>query len=49
MNTSPDSTSLVHFLYWERTAPDAVYLTQPFTHKGSDGRVVDYTWREVGD
>lgn len=32
-------------LHWEQTKPDAVYLTQPY----ADGRVVDYTWREVAD
>jgi len=32
-------------LYWEKTKPDAVYLTQPY----ADGRVVDYTWREVAE
>ncbi|RJF96322.1 AMP-binding acetyl-CoA synthetase [Noviherbaspirillum saxi] len=38
--------TLVHcFLHWERTQPDAIYLTEPMP----DGRVVDYTWKEVGD
>ncbi|MDR3418932.1 MAG: AMP-binding protein [Nevskia sp.] len=32
-------------LYWEKTRPDAVYLTQP----QADGSAVDYTWRQVGD
>ncbi len=32
-------------LHWEKTKPDAIYLTQPY----ADGRVVDYTWREVAD
>ncbi len=32
-------------LHWERTKPDEVYLTQPY----ADGRVVDYTWREVAE
>jgi long-chain acyl-CoA synthetase len=32
-------------LHWEHTKPDAIYLTQPYP----DGRVVDYTWREVAD
>jgi long-subunit acyl-CoA synthetase (AMP-forming) len=33
------------FLKWEAQRRDRIYLTQPY----SDGRVVDYTWREVGD
>ena len=38
--------TLLHcLLYWEKTAPNRVYLTQPYP----DGKVVDYTWREVGD
>ncbi|CAB3778489.1 Long-chain-fatty-acid--CoA ligase FadD15 [Paraburkholderia caffeinitolerans] len=41
-----NSGTLVHrFLHWESTQPDAVYLTEPTP----DGRVVDYTWKEVGD
>ncbi|MGF6780769.1 AMP-binding protein [Paraburkholderia sp. GAS334] len=41
-----NSTTLVHaFLHWERTQPDAVYLTQPCL----DGAAVDYTWKAVGD
>lgn len=45
-----EATASVHnlvnwLLHWERTKPDAVYLTQPY----ADGRVVDYTWREVAD
>lgn len=44
--TNTNSGTLVHrFLHWERTQPDAIYLTEPTP----DGRVVDYTWREVGD
>ena len=40
-----NSTTLIHrFLHWERTQPDAVYLTQPYP----DGRVEDYAWEEVG-
>ncbi|MDR3418562.1 MAG: AMP-binding protein [Nevskia sp.] len=46
MSTTPDKSNLLHcFQHWERYTPAAVYLTQPFP----DGRVVDYTWREVGD
>ena len=37
-------TLLHQFLTWEREQPDTIYLTQPFP----DGRVVDYTWSEVG-
>ncbi|RJG09516.1 AMP-binding protein [Massilia cavernae] len=38
--------TLVHrFLHWERTQPEAIYLTESMP----DGRVVDYTWKEVGD
>lgn len=33
------------FLHWERVQPHKVYMTQPFP----DGRVVDYTWAEVGE
>ncbi|VXB11667.1 AMP-dependent synthetase and ligase [Burkholderia sp. 8Y] len=41
-----NSGTLVHrFLHWEHAQPDAVYLTEPTP----DGRVVDYTWRQVGD
>ncbi|MDE2421627.1 MAG: AMP-binding protein [Gammaproteobacteria bacterium] len=32
-------------LHWEKTKPDAVYLTQPY----ADSRVEDYTWREVAE
>ncbi len=32
-------------LQWERTKPDAIYLTQPL----SDGTAVDYSWRDVAD
>lgn len=38
-------TTLHVFKHWEESAPDRVYLTQPYP----DGRVVDYTWRQVGD
>jgi long-subunit acyl-CoA synthetase (AMP-forming) len=38
-------TLLHRFLHWEAVQPDRIYLTQPYP----DGRVVDYTWREVGD
>jgi len=44
MNDQASTTLLHRFLHWERTQPDAIYFTQPYP----DGRVVDYTWREVG-
>ncbi len=37
-------TLLAAFQHWERSQPDAVYLTQPY----SDEQVVDYSWFEVG-
>lgn len=41
-----NSGTLVHrFLHWELVQPDAVYLTEPTR----DGRVVNYTWKEVGE
>jgi len=40
------TSTLVHrFLHWENVQPDAVYLTEQLP----DGRIVDYTWRQVGD
>lgn len=39
------SYPLDRFLHWESVQPNKVYMTQPFP----DGRVVDYTWAEVGD
>ncbi|MGH8461221.1 MAG: AMP-binding protein [Stenotrophobium sp.] len=39
------SSLLQCFLYWEKATPDAIYLTQPYPY----GRVVDYSWAEVGD
>ena len=38
------ATLLHQFQLWERERPDVIYLTQPFP----DGRVVDYSWAEVG-
>ena len=38
-------TLLHRFLAWEKDQPHTIYLTQPFP----DGRVVDYTWAQVGD
>ncbi|KUE84616.1 AMP-binding acetyl-CoA synthetase [Cupriavidus necator] len=41
-----NANTLVHrFLHWERTQPDAIFLTEP----RPDGEVVDITWREAGD
>ncbi len=46
VNTPENLRNLVNcLLHWEKTKPDAVYLTQPY----ADGRVVDYTWREVAE
>src|SRR5260370_35053053 len=45
MTEEPDRTLLDCFLKWEVQRRDRIYLTQPY----SDGRVVDYTWGEVGD
>lgn len=46
MSASPDKTNLLNCVqHWERYTPEAVYLTQPYP----GGKVVDYTWREVGD
>lgn len=45
MSQAPEHPTLLHaFRHWEANTPDSVYMTQPFP----DGRVVDYTWREVG-
>lgn len=46
VNTVAEKQTLVHcLLHWEKTTPDTIYFTQPF----QDGRVVDYSWREVGN
>ncbi len=46
MSVSLDKSDLVNcVLHWERSIPEAVYLTQPYP----GGRVVNYTWREVAD
>jgi len=46
LNTPENLRNLVNcLLHWEKTKPDTVYLTQPY----ADGRVVDYTWREVAE
>ncbi len=44
MSDTTQLTPLDCLYRWEQEQPDAVYLTQPF-----GDRVVDYTWREVGD
>lgn len=38
------TTLLDWFHHWELTQPQSVYLTQP-----ASGRVIDYSWAEVGD
>lgn len=45
MNDTPSTTLLHRFLFWEQTQPDAIYFTEP----RPVGRVVDYSWREVGN
>ena len=45
MDASQAPTLLSLFQRWEKEKPDTVYLTQPYP----DGRVVDYTWAQVGD
>jgi long-chain acyl-CoA synthetase len=45
-DTTTSHNNLINcVLHWEQSKPDAIYLTQPYP----DGRVVDYTWREVAD
>ena len=41
----PKATPLDCFYYWEKAQPDKRYFTQPL----GDGRVREYSWREVGD
>lgn len=45
MDETQTPTLLHRFQAWERDKPNAIYLTQPYP----DGRVVDYTWAEVGE
>src|SRR5437867_10964056 len=46
MTVAENANTLVDcLLHWERTRPDAVYLSQPL----GDGGVLDYRWREVAD
>jgi len=46
-NTMPDfdhkATLLDCLLHWERSTPDAIYLTQP----QADGATIDYSWVQV--
>ncbi|MGH8504375.1 MAG: AMP-binding protein [Stenotrophobium sp.] len=42
---SAKRTPLDGFLQWEKTNPDAIYMTQPYP----GGRVEDLTWAQVGD
>ncbi len=43
--TPPRQNLIDCLLHWAQTKPDTVYLTQPY----ANGRLVDYTWREVAD
>ncbi len=45
MDANQAPTLLHLFQRWEKEKPDTGYLTQPYP----DGRVVDYTWAQVGD
>ena len=45
MTVSADDLPLQSFYRWERTQPDAIYLTQPI----GGGAVRDWTWAQVGD
>lgn len=46
MNQEMAYPTMLHaFVHWEAQTPESIYLTQPYP----DGRVVDYSWREVGD
>jgi len=45
MTVSNPELLLDRALYWESTAPDRVFMTQP--HDG--GQTTDYTWRETMD
>lgn len=45
MDDTQAPTLLHRFQTWERDKPNAIYLTQPYP----DGRVVDYTWAQVGE
>ncbi|MDO8417197.1 MAG: AMP-binding protein [Agitococcus sp.] len=44
--TNAEKKTLLHcLLYWEKTTPSGVYLTQPY----GDGVVKNFTWQQVGD
>lgn len=45
MSDKEQPTLLHSFLLWEKTQPDAIYLTEP----RADGGVWTFTWREVGE
>jgi long-chain acyl-CoA synthetase len=45
MTASAEDLPLQSFYRWERTQPDAIYLTQPT----GGGAVRDWTWSQVGD
>lgn len=38
-------TLLDYFQHWEKTRPDAIFMTQPVARD----RTVDYTWKQVGE
>jgi len=42
-NDFAERSPLACLYHWEKTRPDAVHFTQPT----GEGRVVDYTWREI--
>lgn len=43
--TSNQGLAVEHFMHWEREYSQKIYMTQPFP----DGRVIDYSWSEVGN
>ncbi len=45
MTNAAKELPLDRFYHWERTQPDAIYLTQPM----GGGTVRDWTWKQVGD
>ena len=46
MTTNAEKKTLLHcLLYWEKTTPSGIYLTQPY----GDGVVKNFTWQQVGD
>ncbi len=43
MTTTPATTLVEYFYYWEKTTPDNLFLRQPFGNTWTD-----FTWREAG-